>query len=175
MVKCSKVYMYTPGLPDYSEIKATIQNFDIQVREFSNFQKVIKDTTYFFCVTVLAVESEVKNLSKYFERNDYSQKVKIIGIPNNTEGTIKGLNKIIRNIKKGYIIKKGITSSIDIIDKHYNSTKFEQIKKELESNSIKCFGYSSISEYIKNKKFISSFIICNYEEKNLVVKYMKQL
>lgn len=32
-----------------------------------------------------------------------------------------------------------------------------------------------MSEYIKGKKFISPFIICNFEEKGLLTKYMKQL
>lgn len=48
-----------------------------------------------------------------------------------TEPNPKGLFKIIRNIKKGYPVIKGITGSVDIIDKHYNDIKFEEIKKEL--------------------------------------------
>ena len=68
-----------------------------------------------------------------------------------------------------------MTYSIDIIDKHYDNVKFEEIKKELEKNEIACFGYLNLSAYIKQKKFISSFIICNYEERILLMKYLKQL
>lgn len=88
-------------------------------------EKLIKETTYFFCVTVVAAESEVKNLAKYFAKNNYEEKIKLLPISINTQPTIKGLFKLIRNVKKGYLTRKGITSSIDIIDKHYNSTKFE--------------------------------------------------
>jgi DeoR/GlpR family transcriptional regulator of sugar metabolism len=82
---------------------------------------------------------------------------------------------MIRNIKKGYKVVRVVTNSIDIIDKHYNSTKFEEIKKELESNEIRCFGYSNLNEYIRNKKFVSPFTIVNYDEKYLLAKYIKQL
>ena len=33
----------------------------------------------------------------------------------------------------------------------------------------------NLSSYIKSKKFISPFIICNYEERVLLLKYLKQL
>jgi len=70
--------------------------------------------------------------------------------------------KIMRSIRKGYPITKGITNSVDIIDKHFNNAKFEEIKKELDLNGIGCFGFSNIAEYIKQKKIVSSFVICNY-------------
>lgn len=65
------------------------------------------------------------------ERNDYLERVKILSIPSGTQPSVKGLFKLIRNIKKGYKVTKAVTNSIDIIDKHYNSTKFEEIKREL--------------------------------------------
>lgn len=58
------------------------------------------------------------------ERNDYLERVKILSIPINIDPSVKGLFKVIRNIKKGYKAVRAITNSIDIIDKHYNSTKF---------------------------------------------------
>ncbi len=42
-------------------------------------------------------------------------------------------------------------------------------------NEINFFGYENLTEYIKYKKFISPFIICNFEEKGLLVRYLKQL
>lgn len=86
---------------------------------------MMKETTYFFCVTVVAVESEVKKLTKYFEKNFYLFRVKIIGIPVDCEPSIKSLCKTIRSIKKGYRAEKTVTHSIDIIDKHYDNVKFE--------------------------------------------------
>lgn len=56
-VKCTKAYLYTNELPEYEEIQYQIEKFDIEIRPFNNMEKVIKETTYFFCVTVLAAES----------------------------------------------------------------------------------------------------------------------
>lgn len=98
---------------------------------FDNFETFIKDSIYYFCVTVLCSESESKKLANYLQQNDYSEKVKILSVAEGTEPNPKGLFKIIRNIKKGYPVIKGITGSVDIIDKHYNDIKFEEIKKEL--------------------------------------------
>lgn len=78
---------------------------------------------------MIAADTESKNVAKYLERNDYLERVKILSIPTGTEASAKGLFKLIRNIKKGYKVTKTITNSVDIIDKHYNSTKFEEIKK----------------------------------------------
>ena len=99
----------------------------------------------------------------------------MISLPKVSEPTLKNLHKIIRTLKKGYRIEKTVTHSIDIIDKHYDNIKFEQIKKELEINNIACHGFINLSSYIKTKKFISPFIICNFEERMLLIKYMKQL
>ena len=92
-------------------------------------EKIIKETTYFFCVTILAAESEIKSLTKFFDKNEYMHRIKLISLPNDCEPTLKNLYKIIRNIKKGYQIEKTITNSVDIIDKHFDNVKFEQIKK----------------------------------------------
>ena len=40
---------------------------------------------------------------------------------------------------------------------------------------INYYGYENLTEYIKNKKFVSPYIICNFEEKVLLVRYLKQL
>ena len=48
-------------------------------------EKLIKETTYFFCVTVVAAESEVKNLAKYFAKNNYEEKIKLLPISINTD------------------------------------------------------------------------------------------
>lgn len=116
--------MYQVGLPEFEDIKDVLTDFDVEVREVNNMENIIKETTYFFCVTVIAAESEIKNLTRFFAKNNYEDKIKLLPITNNTQPTIKGLFKLIRNVKKGYLTRKGITSSIDIIDKHYNSTKF---------------------------------------------------
>lgn len=34
-----------------------LEGFGIEARGFTNMEKVIKETTYFFCVTVVAIES----------------------------------------------------------------------------------------------------------------------
>jgi hypothetical protein len=54
------------------------------VRVVSNLEKIIKETTYFFCVTVIVSESESKNVAKYLERNEYLERVKILSIPDET-------------------------------------------------------------------------------------------
>lgn len=73
---------------------------------------------------MITADTESKNVAKYLERNDYLERVKILSISTGTEASVKGLYKLIRNIKKGYKVARAITNSIDIIDKHYNSTKF---------------------------------------------------
>jgi len=42
---------------------------------------------------------------------------------------VKGLRKIIKDMKKGYKALKGKARSIDIIDKHFDNIKFDEIKK----------------------------------------------
>lgn len=69
-------------------------------------------------MTALCSEAEGKNLSMYLAKNKF-MKVRVITIPENTPSTAKGLFKIIRTIRKGYPVRKGITNSIDIIDRHY--------------------------------------------------------
>lgn len=66
-------------------------------------------------------------------------------------------------MKKGYKALKGKSRSVDIIDKHFDNVKFDEIKKELEKNNINCYGYVNLNNYIKQKRFVSPFIICNYE------------
>ena len=80
-------------------------------------------------MTVLAAETEIKNLTRYFEKNDYIHRVKLVSLPKNCEPSLNCLFKTIRTLKKGYRIEKSITNSLDIIDKHYDNVKFEQIKK----------------------------------------------
>ena len=98
-----------------------------------------------------------------------------MAISKDTEPNRIGMRKIIKDCKNGYKAEKAITYSIDIIDKHYDNVKFEQIKQELEKYNINCYGYSNLCNYIKNRKFISSFIICNFEERILLARYLKQI
>ena len=70
---------------------------------------------------------------------------------------------MIKDLKKGYRASKGLTKTIDIIDKHFDNEKFESIKKELDKSDIKCYGYNNLSDYFKKKKFMSTFIICNFQ------------
>ena len=65
-VKCTKAYLYTTNLEESDEIQYQIEKFGVEIRPFNNPEKVIKETTYFFCVSVLAAESEIKNLTKFF-------------------------------------------------------------------------------------------------------------
>lgn len=65
-------------------------------------------------------------------------------------------------MKKGYKALKGKARSVDIIDKHFDNVKFDEIKKELDKNGIICYGYLNLNNFIKHKKFVSPFIICNY-------------
>jgi hypothetical protein len=68
-----------------------------------------------------------------------------------------------------------MSKTIDIIDKHFENVKFDSIKKELQKSDIKCYGYKNLTDYIKEKKFMSPFIICNYEEHSIVLRYMKEI
>jgi hypothetical protein len=95
-IKCTKVYLYVHELPEYDEMKYVIENFDIDVRPFSRAEKVIKETTYFFCVTVIAAETQILNLHKIFIQNDYGDRVKLISINPNIKPTIENLHKTIK-------------------------------------------------------------------------------
>ncbi len=86
---------------------------------------MLRETTYFFCVTVLASEDELKNVQKYLNRNEYSFKVKVVALGKNVEPTAVGMRKVLKEFKKGYKAEKGLTNSIDIIDKHFDNVKFE--------------------------------------------------
>jgi len=44
----------------------------------------------------------------------------------------------------------------------------------LEKHSIKCYGFADLSAYIKQKTVVSHFIICNYEERSLLARYLKE-
>lgn len=126
---------------------------------------MVKETTFFFCVTVLVAEEEMKTVYKYLQRNEYEFKVKLVALPKDMEASPLEMRKLLKDFKKGYKAEKGITNSIDIIDKHYDSVKFEQIKQELENNNITSYGYSNLKTFMSTRKFVSPFIICNFEEK----------
>ena len=66
IVKCTKAYIYTCDLDDHEEISDVIEEFGIEVRPFSNIDSMIKETTYFFGITVLVAESQVKKLKRTF-------------------------------------------------------------------------------------------------------------
>jgi len=54
-----------------------------------------------------------------------------VEIKKGTPNSVKGLRKIIKELKKGYRAAKGLTRTIDIIDKHFDNVKFDSIKQEL--------------------------------------------
>ena len=87
-IKCTKAYLFTEGLPDYNEIQNIIEDFSIEIRPFSHPDKVIKETTYFFSVTVLAEDKQIAHLQKIFMMNSYADRVKFISIPANIKPTL---------------------------------------------------------------------------------------
>lgn len=81
VVKCSKAYIYTSGLDDHEEISDIIERFGIEVRSFNNIDSMIKETTYFFSITVLVSEHEAKTLKRTFESQGLLFRIKIVSIP----------------------------------------------------------------------------------------------
>lgn len=89
----------------------------------------MKETVYFFAVTVLVDPSQLKNLTKQLKQRNYLFKIKLVPLPSDIQPNMIGFRKIIKQIKRGYRAKKGLSNSIDIIDKHHDSPRFEQIKE----------------------------------------------
>jgi hypothetical protein len=50
--------------------------------------------------------------------------VKVISLDENVEPTVASMRKILKEFKKGYKAEKGLTNSIDLIDKNFDSDKF---------------------------------------------------
>ena len=57
---------------------------------------MVKDTTYYFAVTLLVAESEVKNVYKILNSHEYTFKVKVLILKDNIEPTVKSMRKIIK-------------------------------------------------------------------------------
>jgi hypothetical protein len=63
---------------------------------------------------------------------------------------------------------------VDIIDKYHSSSKFEEIKKELEGNGISFKCYPSITAYCKTLTFIAPVIICNFDDRLLLHRFLTE-
>lgn len=53
------------------------------MRVFNNIETMIKETAYFFCVTILVAEPQAKKIRKALENYGFMFRIKIIVIPTN--------------------------------------------------------------------------------------------
>ena len=48
--------MYQPSMEEQEEIEEVLEGFDLDVRKFSDPVRVIRETAYFFSITILVDE-----------------------------------------------------------------------------------------------------------------------
>lgn len=59
LVKCSKVYIYSQN-DSLSEYAQTLANFDFQVKIYSDLKAILKQSIYYFAVTLIINPEERK-------------------------------------------------------------------------------------------------------------------
>ena len=82
---------------------------------------------------------------------------------------------MLREIKRGYLVEKGVCKMVDIIDKFHGDLKFEDIKEKLSKSSIQYRCFDDFSSFEKNEIYCAPVIICNYNERLTLAKYLDKV
>jgi len=92
-----------------------------------------------------------------------------------TENTPIGLRKVLREVKRGYLVEKGVCRLVDINDKLHNDLKFQSVKEQLTKNNINYRCFNDFSSFAKNEVYCAPLIICNYNERHMLGKYLDKV
>ena len=99
----------------------------------------------------------------------------MVGIVEGSENTALGLRKTLREVKRGYLVEKGVCKMVDIIDEFHGDLKFEDIKDKLEKNNILYRCFKDFSSFEKNEVYCAPLIICNFNERHALAKYLDRV
>lgn len=71
-------------------------------------------------------------MKKELEKEGCSYRIRVIGIEEGCKISIQGMRRVIRELRRGYLMKVGLAKCVDIIDRYHEDVKFNEIKQELK-------------------------------------------
>jgi hypothetical protein len=82
---------------------------------------------------------------------------------------------VLREVKRGYLVEKGVCRLVDIIDKLHDDLKFQSVKEQLAKNNINYRCFNDFVSFEKNEVYCAPLIICNYHERHILGKYLDKV
>lgn len=79
-------------------------NFQLNARFYQNLSDLLRATKLYFSLIIICPEEEKSLLEKQLLAEGCTHRVKIIGLEEETEASSRGLRKVIREVKRGYLI-----------------------------------------------------------------------
>jgi hypothetical protein len=110
--------------PAFLRYAPVFEAFSLKVRAYGTIAELIKTTRLYFSVMVVCPEEEAGEVERQIREDGCGFRMRVLSVPAGTECSAVGLRRVLREVKRGYLVERGPSRAVDIIDKYHSSAKF---------------------------------------------------